>query len=214
MLADESVRFLDPAGMIDELGGQGLDRSREIDQSAGDGAVRHAGETLAQFGDGLGDGQAAILLDRLDAEDAVGAASRQHDADGVFAAVLRQRAEENVDRRPLMSMGRYLLEPQASVGDGQGFAGRQHIDPVRRHLPAVHGRFHGQRRMTGQNFGEEAFVAGGEMRDDDEGHVGLGRHGAKELFQGVKSSGGSADADDGKPRIHIGHRPFTGDFTF
>ena len=49
----------------------------------------------------LSKGDAAPLLDRLDAERAVGIAAGHHDPDGVFALILGQRAEEDVNRLAL-----------------------------------------------------------------------------------------------------------------
>jgi len=46
----------------------------------------------------LGEGEAAALLDRLDAESAVAVAARQDRAGGVLAAIERQGTQEDVDR--------------------------------------------------------------------------------------------------------------------
>ena len=89
-MLDESIFPFQRLRVLDQLGGHGFDRRGEIDQAAGDGAVWHAGETGAGAVDRLGNGQAAAFLDRLDAEHAIGAAAREHDSDGIFAAILRQ----------------------------------------------------------------------------------------------------------------------------
>ena len=46
----------------------------------------------------LGDDEAALVLDRLQSETAVGARAREDDPDGFRAAGFRQRAQQNVER--------------------------------------------------------------------------------------------------------------------
>ena len=91
LFSRETVEHVEVAGVFRKLFRHRLDGNGEIDQAAGDGAVRHAGETGAGRAFGLREDEAALFLDRLDAEDAIVAAARQDDADGVFAAILRER---------------------------------------------------------------------------------------------------------------------------
>jgi hypothetical protein len=55
---------------------------------------------------------AAFALDRAHAQRAVAAGARQHDADRPFVLVLRQRAEEEIDRQALAARLRRLQQLQ------------------------------------------------------------------------------------------------------
>lgn len=83
------------AHVAEELLGHGGRRQHVVDRAGGDGAARHAvvGGRLG----GLGDGHAALALDRAQAEGEIAAGTREHDAHGALAQVGGQRTEEVVD---------------------------------------------------------------------------------------------------------------------
>ena len=74
-----------------------LDRQHMVDKAAGDRTLRHAALGVV-IELGLAQGQAAMLLDRSDAERPVAAIAGEDDADRILALVLRQRDQEGVDR--------------------------------------------------------------------------------------------------------------------
>ena len=97
-------RLGDGGGMIGvraerhELGRDRLRRSGEVDAASGERRARHAG--VLRRRDVLREGQPAGLLDRLDAERAVGAGAGVDDADGVLAQIGGERAQKRVDLQP------------------------------------------------------------------------------------------------------------------
>jgi hypothetical protein len=52
--------------------------------------------------------------------------------------------------------------------------------------------------MAADDVSQRGGVTARHVRDDYEGHPGIGRHPAEETFQGLDSAGGSADAYNGK----------------
>ena len=78
-----------------DLPGDPVRGQHEVHAAGGDGAVRHAlvlGRVV------LGEGDAALGLDLFQPEGAVGGGAGQDHADGPVPLVLRQRAEELIDR--------------------------------------------------------------------------------------------------------------------
>ena len=114
------------------LGGQDL-----IDGPGGDRAARHA--VVLRGARILRDRHPARRLYRLEAESAVMAAPREHDADCVLGLVLGQRHEKDIDRRPLALRGSGAAKLQPPPVNGQDCTGREHIDMFSLDLLAVLG---------------------------------------------------------------------------
>src|SRR5882762_5184185 len=75
--------------------------------------------------------------------------------------------------------------------------GRADIDVVGRNVVPVAGVTHGKRGVTAQDLGERAVMAAREMRDENKGKTGVGRHGAKETFASLQSARGRANSNYG-----------------
>jgi hypothetical protein len=100
----------------------------EIDESTGDGAIRHAGIARARTVACLSQRQSAPFLHRLDAERAVPVSSRKDHGDRALALIRGQCAKENVYRLALAD-GRVLVtQPKRAVGYGENRIGRHHVD--------------------------------------------------------------------------------------
>ena len=151
----------------------------EIDEAARNCAVRHALQSGAGQIGRLRHGDAAMLLYGFYAEDATAAAARKNDPDRVFAAILREGAEEDDRSASPMMDGAGFAKPQTPVGYRQNGVRRQDIDPVLFDRLAVAGDFDGHVGVARENFGEHALPIRRKMHDDDEGHARIGRHGGK-----------------------------------
>jgi hypothetical protein len=82
-------------------------------------------------------------FDALDAERAITIPPGQHDCYGVWTMSVRERAEEQVDRRAPAWLARKLREPQVSVRQRQVLAWRDDVDGVHVHARAAFGGKHG-----------------------------------------------------------------------
>jgi hypothetical protein len=71
---------------------------------------------------------------------------------------------------------------------------------VRLHRGPVLDFDHLHARGALEQFGHDAFARRIEVLNNNECHAAARRHSPQELIQGFESSGGSADADDGKHR--------------
>ena len=87
---------------------------------------------------------------------------------------------------------------QNAVQDGHVLVRRNHIHAVRLNRGAILDLDHAHDRSALKQFGHDAFARRVEMLDDDERHAAVFRHMRKEMFQRFESTGGSANADDGK----------------
>ena len=163
-----------------------------------DGALRHA----VVFGGGrfLHHADAAAAEDGAQAEGAVGGGAGEDDADGAFGLVFGQRAQEAVDRHALAAHQFRHRQLQYAAQDGHLAVGRDDVDVVGRDGGLVHGFEYRHGGGTLQDLGQQADVAGIEMRHQDESQAGVHRAGAEEGLEGFQAAGGGADADDGAAR--------------
>ena len=114
-----------------------------------------------------------MLLDRLDTKRAVAAAARQHDADRVLTAILRQRRKEYVDGRPLAHLPAALAQAKASVLDGQDCRRRQDIYPIRLDRVAVLRRCDRHARMMADDLHKPALALWVQMGYHDKGQAAV-----------------------------------------
>ena len=141
---------------------------------------------------------AASAQDRTGAQRAVGARARQDDAHGVLPLVLRQRAQEGVDRHALPARLLGHAQLQAAMEDHHVAIGRNDVHMVRLHCHLILGFEHRHGGAALQDFCQDAGVAGVQMRHQHVGHAAVAGGMVKELLEGFESAGRSPDADDGE----------------
>ena len=184
----------------DDLPRQLVHRGHDIRQPGVNRAARHA----VEFGRRrlLHQHHARLLLDGPQAQRAVGAHAGKNHADAVLLLVLRQGAEEEINRQAQPARRRRLEQVQDPVQDGHVLVRRDHIDAVRPHPGAILDLddFHAGGAL--EQFGHDALVRRVQVLDDDKRHAAARRHVPQKLLQGLESPGGGADADDGE-RIRL-----------
>ena len=149
----------------------------------------------------LDDDQAAGVVDGADAARAVAAASGEDHGHGAPAAVLRERAEEDVDReRELVLLAIPLAEEEAAARDDHLLLGGDEIDVVRRDGHPVLDELDRQLRMPREQLVHQAAKVGGQVLDDDVRHPALAGRAVEESLERLEPAGGGADADDERRR--------------
>ena len=193
-------------------------RQNVVHHSGEDGAARHP--VVRRRIESLGHRHAAFALDHLETEAAVGAGAREDDADRPLFPVLRQRAEEEVDRQAQTARRTRFQQLQLPVQQSQVPVWRNDVDAVGLHLHSVLHQEHRHAGVPLDQVDQDALVIGGEMLHQDKRHADrlVARHGGEKRFDGRKSSGRGADADDGKipgvpgSVLHFGRRGHGGRF--
>jgi hypothetical protein len=187
VLVDLLVQDVKVAHVGDELFRHGFDGHRKVDQTRGDGALGHAGMARTGVVGRLSERQAAMLLDRLDAERAVAASAGKHNADGTFGLVVRKGGEERVNRGALATVGD-RANAQPPLRDLEDAIGRRHINMIGADELVVFRDQHRHARVARQNFRQHAFPLGGKVGDDDKGHAGFGRHSLEQILKRFHAS--------------------------
>ena len=132
--------------------GHGFDGQDEIDEAGGDGAGRHARLARRRVVGALGQGESAMLLDRLEGQRA--AAAVEHDPDRHVVLVQRQRDEEDVDRVALAVIG---LGPTRAADRPRSSGSRwEDEDVVGCNFLAVAGDEHRHAGTAGEDLLEQA----------------------------------------------------------
>ena len=150
----------------------------------------------------LGEGDAAVRLDRLEAERAVGAVARQDDADGPALLDGGQRAEQVVDGHVQPAGRRPRSEGQCRAVQGHVRIGRQNIDVIYFDREAID-RFPDRHRGgSGEDVRQLRLAVRFQVHDEEQRQTGIGRQGTQQFDEGFQSAGGCADADHGKGQIH------------
>ncbi len=204
-LAEAGLREREPGGLLQrtlhvgvsadarQLLRDGVRRQHEIHAPGRHRAGRHARVLRARV---LRERDAALALDGLETEGAVGGAPRQDHPDGPVALVLGQRVQEVVDG----AVGRGSLaglDVEGPPRHRQAHAGRDHVDvigPDGEPLTALH---HRHRGGASQDLGQHAGVRGIEVLDQDERQPGIGGQRAHQRGDRLEPSRGGSDADDG-----------------
>jgi hypothetical protein len=161
-------------------------------------AHRHA--RLVGLARVLHHGQAAAVLDRLQAGGAVVEGAGQHHADRTRAVFERGAAEQRVDRRPAVvflgpaaQADRARLEQHVAVGRGEvDRAGARHVAVARLHHP--------QRPAPFEQCGHPARVAA-DVQHHQHRRRKVGRQRRQEAQQGPHTPERGTDDDD-EWRIH------------
>ena len=185
VIARERIDQSNALPVLRQLCSHVLNGHGKVDETARDGAVRHAAKTWLGAIARLRKDKAALLLDRFDTENAVAAASREHDADGIFAAILGERTEKHVDGTALWMFGFDLPESKRPTVYRQGGVRRENVDAVRLNLLAIARDMDGQAGVPRENVREEALSIRREMGDDDKSHAEIGWNRFEELLQGL-----------------------------
>ena len=185
----------------DDPAGELLRRGHDVGQARVDGAPGHA----VEFGRlrRLDEDHPGLFLDRPKAQRTVGAHPREDDADALVLSVVRQGAEEEIDRQAEPPGGRRVEQVQYTVEDGHVLVGGDHVDLVRRDLHAVPDLddLHGGGAL--EELHHDPLVGGVEVLDDDEGDAASRGHVLQEELQRLEAAGGGADADDGKCAVRV-----------
>ena len=194
-------------GVSDELCRHLSGRQNKVHQAGGDGAVRHP-VVFGGFGL-LRHDHAALALDRPHPQSAVAAGAGEHDADGALMLILGQGAEEEVDGQALAVRRGRLQQMQRAVQEGHVAVGRDDVGAVGSDRHPVLDLEDLHLGVAPDQVGEDALVRGGQVLDEDEGHVavGVGGHGGEEGFKGRQPSGRGADAHHGKACAGSFNRP-------
>ena len=122
-----------------------LRRHRVVHDTGVDRGSRHAVELRAV--EILGHDQPASFADVTNPARAVAASTRQHDRDGVGAAILCERPEEHVDRQRELLLAVALAEEQSPTGDDHLFLRRDQVDMVGLDRHPVFNEVDGQQRV-------------------------------------------------------------------
>jgi hypothetical protein len=162
-----------------------LDRHHLVDKTGGGGAARHA-EQCRFIKSGLGEGEAAMLLDGFEALRAVAAAAREDNADRLFGLILRERGEEHVDRLAVLARRRRCRHAKGGGLDRQYGVGRDDENMVGGDRHAVGGLHHRHLGVIAQDLDQQALMMRIEMLDQDERHAALRRHVREEALEGVQ----------------------------
>lgn len=155
-----------------QLVGDSVRRQDKIDGVGRDRGARHAGEFCRVFI--LGEGNAALLLDRLQAQGSIRRRPRQDDPDRLTFPIERQRTEERVDGHVRPASLPAAGEREDPVRDGHVRVGRDHVDMIGLNPHAVLHLDDRLRGRLGQDLRQHALMSGIQMLDQDKGHHGRG----------------------------------------
>ncbi len=136
------------------------------------------------------------LVHGADAARAVAAAAREHDGDRALPAVLRERAEEDVDGELELVLPIALAEEQAAARDDHLLLRGDEIDVVGQDHHAVLHHPDRQVRVPRQELVHHALEVGREVLHQHVGHAAVGRDAVEEALEGVEAPRRRADADD------------------
>jgi hypothetical protein len=165
----------------------------DVDQAGVDGGSRHAVE-LGGFR-ALRHDHPAGLLDRAQSTHAIASGSRQDNANGFFALILAQRAQEDVDGQVQSLAVVDVSKQQLAMKDAQYLAWRDEVDRVGLDVHPLLGPAHRHGGSLRQKFDHQALVVWRQVLNHDEGAAGVDRRGGKEGFECFEATGRGADTD-------------------
>ena len=184
MLCDATDLFGDVARVHDEVGAARSDRA--------------AGHRVVFSGTILREGDATFGFNSFQSEGAVGSSAGEDDADGAFALVQRKRFEKGVNGARQSARAGAGPDFQNAPGDAQMSVMRDNINVVGFDAEIMGGLADGHGGGPRQDLRERAVVGGVEMLHEDEAEAGVGLEALQQLREGLKTAGGSANADDGE----------------
>jgi hypothetical protein len=143
---------------------------------------------------------AAGAVDGAHSQGAVAAGARENDADRLVALVIGQGAQESVDRHALAAWHLRHGNPQLAVRDGHLTVGGNDVHAIGAHRHAIFGLDDRHRRRALQDLGQQAGMAGIEMRHQHESQAAVVWQMVKKLLERLQPAGRGTDADDRKAR--------------
>ena len=190
-------------------GGMSANRQHQIDGAGRDGAARHP--VILGLVRVLGDDQSARRLDGLRPDRAIGGGSRENDADGVFADLIGQRLQEEVEWQSHGGAAGGRGKANCAFTHREIAAGRNDIDVVRFEPSGVLRFDDRHRRMRRQQLDHHALVGRVEVLDQDERHAALGGQRCEQGAEGFEPAGGGADRDHREHGVALRDRPLPRD---
>jgi len=165
----------------------------EIRNLGGDGTAGHGGIfRLARI---LDEDDAARLLDRLDADGAIGACTGENDREPA-TLLFGKRPKKQIDRRAMRPRFLEGKRRDGAVGNLQPTVRRNHVDVIAFQPGFVIHLRDRHLRPRGQNTGELAPGIRIEVNDDDESRVGVGWDAGKEGLECLNAPCRSSDSDN------------------
>ncbi len=158
----------------------------EVHRVGSDGALRHHVE-LGRIGM-LRQGQAARLLDGLQAARAVTAHAGQNHAHGQLAQLGRQAFEKGIDGQAVSAQLQRFAEQETSLRQAQVGIRRYHIDMVGPQCRLVRDFRDGNAGGALQQFRQQGFLRGIKVLDHHIGDAALQRHVGQESDNRVESA--------------------------
>jgi hypothetical protein len=190
------------ADIADDPVGDFLDGQHQIDKARCNRVGRHFGKAGPGKVRALGDGQPAVLLDRLETKRPVAAAAGQHDANCALSLIFGKGGEEHIDRRPFTFPSREVPKTEPPRADGQARAGWENIDMLRFDRLTVSCVGYRHLASSADDLGQHAIAVRREVGDDHKAHAVVRRHGSEECLQRLDPTGRGTDAHDRKMRRH------------
>ena len=169
-----------------------------IHHPGGNRAARHA--VILRGADALHHHHPALGLDGAHTQRAIAARPRKHDPDGPLMLILRERAEEKVNRHAASARSHRFQQLQRAVQKGHVAIGRNDVGAVGLHLHSVLHFEHLHAGVAADQFGENALMVRRQMLHQNEGHTGIatGGEAGKERFESRQPAGRRPDAYDGE----------------
>jgi hypothetical protein len=183
------------AGNSGQLFRDGGRRQHEIGRRCG-GARHHV--ELRALGI-LRERDSARVANGLQSERTVCVIARKHHADRVALLVLRQRAEEEVERT-MRHLRRARRQKESAVADRHLRIGRNHVDLVLLDGHPIGHLLYRNRGRAGEDVDEQAGMMRIEVLDDHEGQPRIHRQRGDEIAEGVQAARGGTDGDDAHHR--------------
>ncbi len=122
----------------------------------------------------LHDNKPATIGDGDQAGAAIRTRSGQHDACRAVLEVFRQRKQQEIEWKPDGPLGWGPCDVQRALRDGQKRTRCDDVDMVGFDRHAVRRLTNGQGRMTREQIGQQAFVHGIQVLDNNVGHARVG----------------------------------------
>ncbi len=159
------------SGNFEDFGWDFIGRQHKIDHTCLCRTLWHSFKRGGCFV--LRKGNPPVVLDRFEAERAVGGRSRKHNADGMGLMHLCQRAEKPVNRHVWIELlfGWARSKQQNPIGGDHDFVAGNHIDMIGFHLHIVGDFQDWNPRHLLQELRQHAFMARIQMLYEHVGHA-------------------------------------------
>ena len=198
------MRLSKSAGRVsNDLGRHFGSRQLVVRKTCGQSAPRH---TVIFGGGGILDkDHAALAFDGANAQSAVRAGAREHDADGTLALILSQRPEKEIDRQALAAGKGRFHQLKSAVEKRHVAVGRNNVCAVGAHHHSVLDLEDLHPGVAADEIRQDALVIRSQVLDQHERHAGIDvcGHAGKKRLERRKAPGGRADTDYGKTRLRL-----------